>query len=194
MFWEKNLRKIDEDLFLLKTCRTKISFLKRYKICTLLRQVASFRQLLALAAQGGKWHCIENEVIHCFSKARRQKAGVRILSGLSHGRCILSYVSIRRVSSPQTWLCGLGTTAWKPLPANILLGKFENLDEILIILKSVRSFGTDINKAKIPFILQLFCVHKVQGMYFLLWLHMKAGLESYVCIWIYTDKKVYSFC
>lgn len=75
--------------------------------------------------------------------------------------------------SPKTWLCGLGNTAWKPSSASILLWKFENLDQILTILKSVRSFGTGINEAKIFSILFYSCSHKAQGMYFLLWLHMK---------------------
>lgn len=36
----KKYKSIDADLFLLKTCRAKISFLKSHKICTFLRQVA----------------------------------------------------------------------------------------------------------------------------------------------------------
>lgn len=97
---------------------------------------------------------------------------------------------IRRMSSPQTWLCRLGTTDWKPSPANVLLGKSENLDEILVTLKSVTSFGTDINEAKVLSLLFCSCSVFSKECIFLLRLHMKAGLESYVCTYC---KKVYSF-
>lgn len=74
--------------------------------------------------------------------------------------------------SPQTWLCELGPGSlhlqafckkiWEPRsnPGHIEISKkFWHWDQ----------WGWNFNH----FVLQLFCAHKVQGMYFLLWLHMK---------------------
>lgn len=92
------------------------------------------------------------------------------------------------MSFPQTWLCGWDTTAWKPSSASILLWKFENLEQILAILKSVRSFGNDINEAKILSI--LFYSRSVL-------IKCKVCTFCYGCIWksyLCTYwKKVYSF-